>query len=84
MTNSGGIHVTPSAFLAAMFMSLFVIYGFDTASTLAVTAVLNPASIELTHGSGSFPLCLAPVNDWFVVPPSGGFGENRLKAELRT
>jgi amino acid transporter len=27
--------VTPSVFLAAMFMSLFVIYGFDTASTLA-------------------------------------------------
>ena len=24
-----------STFLAAMFMSLFVIYGFDTASTLA-------------------------------------------------
>ncbi len=35
VTNSGGIHVGPSAFLAAMFMSLFVIYGFDTASTLA-------------------------------------------------
>src|SRR5262245_50827291 len=35
VTNSAGIHVTPSAFLAAMFMSLFVIYGFDTASTLA-------------------------------------------------
>jgi len=27
--------VTASSFLAAMFMSLFVIYGFDTASTLA-------------------------------------------------
>jgi urea carboxylase system permease len=35
VTNSGGIHVTLPAFLAAMFMSLFVIYGFDTASTLA-------------------------------------------------
>ena len=33
--NSGGIPVTGSTFLAAMFMSLFVIYGFDTASTLA-------------------------------------------------
>ena len=33
--NSGGIHVKPSVFLAAMFMSLFVIYGFDTASTLS-------------------------------------------------
>jgi amino acid transporter len=33
--NSGGFHVGPSSFLAAMFMSLFVIYGFDTASTLA-------------------------------------------------
>jgi amino acid transporter len=27
--------LTPSTFLVAMFMSLFVIYGFDTASTLA-------------------------------------------------
>src|SRR6266851_2471450 len=33
--NSAGFHVGPSSFLAAMFMSLFVIYGFDTASTLA-------------------------------------------------
>jgi amino acid transporter len=35
VTNSGGIPVKGSTFLAAMFMSLFVIYGFDTASTLA-------------------------------------------------
>ena len=35
ITNSAGIHVAPNTFLAAMFMSLFVIYGFDTASTLA-------------------------------------------------
>jgi amino acid transporter len=35
VTNSGGFHVGPNSFLAAMFMSLFVIYGFDTASTLA-------------------------------------------------
>ncbi len=33
--NSAGIHINSSTFLAAMFMSLFVIYGFDTASTLA-------------------------------------------------
>jgi amino acid transporter len=33
--DSAGIPVTGSTFLAAMFMSLFVIYGFDTASTLA-------------------------------------------------
>jgi amino acid transporter len=32
---SGGAHVTGGIFLVAMFMSLFVIYGFDTASTLA-------------------------------------------------
>ena len=32
---TGDAGVTPSLFLAAMFMSLFVIYGFDTASTLA-------------------------------------------------
>ena len=32
---SAGLHVTGSTFLVAMFMSLFVIYGFDTASTLA-------------------------------------------------
>src|SRR5437667_769353 len=35
MTNSAGIPVNGSTFLAAMFMSLFVIYGFDTAATLA-------------------------------------------------
>src|SRR5512140_1294982 len=35
VTNSAGFHVAPNTFLAAMFMSLFVIYGFDTASTLA-------------------------------------------------
>ncbi len=35
VTNSAGFHVAPNSFLAAMFMSLFVIYGFDTASTLA-------------------------------------------------
>src|SRR6476646_2677625 len=33
--NSGGQEVNFSTFMAAMFMSLFVIYGFDTASTLA-------------------------------------------------
>ncbi|MEA2520366.1 MAG: hypothetical protein QOI81_12 [Actinomycetota bacterium] len=32
---SGGTHVTASNFLVGMFMSLFVIYGFDTAGTLA-------------------------------------------------
>jgi amino acid transporter len=35
VTNSGGLHVGFGSFMAAMFMSLFVIYGFDTASTLA-------------------------------------------------
>ena len=35
VTNSAGFTVNGSTFLAAMFMSLFVIYGFDTASTLA-------------------------------------------------
>ncbi len=35
ITNPAGFKVTGSSFLAAMFMSLFVIYGFDTASTLA-------------------------------------------------
>jgi len=35
VTNSAGFRVEPASFLAAMFMSLFVIYGFDTASTLS-------------------------------------------------
>jgi len=35
VTNSAGFKVNGSTFLAAMFMSLFVIYGFDTASTLS-------------------------------------------------
>jgi urea carboxylase system permease len=33
--HSGSTSVTTSTFLLAMFMSLFVIYGFDTAATLA-------------------------------------------------
>src|ERR1700689_5112992 len=35
VTNSGGLHVGFGEFFLAMFMSLFVIYGMDTASTLA-------------------------------------------------
>jgi urea carboxylase system permease len=35
VTKSAGLPIKPSTFLAAMFMSLFVIYGFDTASTLS-------------------------------------------------
>jgi urea carboxylase system permease len=35
VTNNAGLHLAPNTFLVAMFMSLFVIYGFDTASTLA-------------------------------------------------
>jgi amino acid transporter len=35
VVHSGGLHVGPNTFLVAMFMSLFVIYGFDTASTLS-------------------------------------------------
>ncbi|HXS66312.1 MAG TPA: amino acid permease [Streptosporangiaceae bacterium] len=39
VTNAGGLHTSflhgNNSFLIAMFMSLFVIYGFDTASTLA-------------------------------------------------
>jgi urea carboxylase system permease len=33
--DTGGSGLTGSSFLVAMFMSLFVVYGFDTASTLA-------------------------------------------------
>ena len=39
LTNTGGLHISfltgSNSFVLAMFMSLFVIYGFDTASTLA-------------------------------------------------
>ena len=39
VNNPGDAHITflsgPNSFVAGMFMSLFVIYGFDTASTLA-------------------------------------------------
>src|SRR5882724_86535 len=35
VTQTGGQTLTFGTFTAAMFMSLFVIYGFDTASTLA-------------------------------------------------
>ena len=44
-------------FLAAMFMSLFVIYGFDTASTLAEETKnprrLTPRVLELALRSGA-------------------------------
>src|SRR5207237_3286709 len=33
--HTGGTSLTSGTFLVAMFMSLYVIYGFDTASTLA-------------------------------------------------
>ncbi len=33
--DAGGASITPAYFLVGMFMSLYVIYGFDTASTLA-------------------------------------------------
>ena len=33
--HTGGTSLTTGTFLVAMFMSLYVIYGFDTASTLA-------------------------------------------------
>jgi amino acid transporter len=35
ITKSGGASTTPAFFLVGMFMSLYVIYGFDTASTLS-------------------------------------------------
>jgi amino acid transporter len=35
LTNAGASKLTASTFLVGMFMSLFVIYGFDTAGTLA-------------------------------------------------
>jgi len=35
VTNTGGLHLGIGSFFLAMFMSLFVIYGMDTASTLA-------------------------------------------------
>jgi urea carboxylase system permease len=35
ITHTGGTNATVGTFLIAMFMSLFVIYGFDTAATLA-------------------------------------------------
>jgi urea carboxylase system permease len=35
ITNTGGLHLGFGSFFLAMFMSLFVIYGMDTASTLA-------------------------------------------------
>ena len=33
--DTGGTNLTVGTFLVAMFMSLYVIYGFDTASTLS-------------------------------------------------
>jgi urea carboxylase system permease len=41
--DTGGAKLSPGTFLIAMFMSLFVIYGFDTASTLA-EETRNPRS----------------------------------------
>src|SRR5438132_11022757 len=50
--DTGGTSLTTGTFLVAMFMSLYVIYGFDTASTLAEEA--NSTRTEAPHaGSGS-------------------------------
>jgi amino acid transporter len=43
ITKSGGASITVPFFLVGMFMSLYVIYGFDTASTLA-EETRNPRS----------------------------------------
>jgi amino acid transporter len=43
IVHSGGASITPAYFLVGMFMSLYVIYGFDTASTLA-EETRNPRS----------------------------------------
>jgi amino acid transporter len=57
VTNSGGLPVNFGSFFAAMFMSLFVIYGFDTASTLAEETnqprIMAPRAV-LTSVAGAF------------------------------
>src|ERR1700721_1495370 len=52
VTKSAGIPVNGSTFLAAMFMSLFVIYGFDTASTLS-EETKDPRGAAPTRGRDS-------------------------------
>ena len=84
VTNSAGFHVNGSTFLAAMFMSLFVIYGFDTASTLAEETRdprRNAPKAVLFSVIGAFI-----IGGVFLLgalrrdPESGHRGEGRLRA----
>jgi hypothetical protein len=52
VTNSAGLPVTGSTFLAAMFMSLFVIYGFDTASTLSDRRLHHRGRVPARNADG--------------------------------
>jgi amino acid transporter len=89
VTNTGGLHITAltgtNSFAIGMFMSLFVIYGFDTASTLAEEtrdprraapkAVLFSVIGAFIIGGVFLLACLMAIpNMHAAITGNGGFG----------
>src|SRR3989440_3420307 len=85
--HTGGTSLTTGTFLVAMFMSLYVIYGFDTASTLA-EETKNPRAEapKAVIGSviGAFPIravflfaCLLAIPN-LPAAIKGGFGPSAI------
>src|SRR3989440_6955595 len=85
--HTGGTSLTTGTFLVAMFMSLYVIYGFDTASTLS-EETRNPRTEapKAVLGSviGAFPIravflfaCLLAIPN-LPAAIKGGFGPSAI------
>ena len=87
VTNGGGLPVNFGHFFAAMFMSLFVIYGFDTASTLAEETNdprrMAPRAV-LTSVAGAFVIGGIFLVALLIAIPNlhsaiaGGFGPSNI------
>src|SRR6266481_4685982 len=85
--DSGGQSVTTGTFLIAMFMSLYVIYGFDTASTLAEEtrnprteapkAVLGSVIGAFVIGAVFLFACLLAIPN-LPAAIKGGFGPSAI------
>src|SRR5439155_8941421 len=85
--HSQGLPLSGGAFLTAMFMSLFVIYGFDTAGTLA-EETRNPRveAPRATVGSIVGALIIGAIFLWgtLMAVPGGAAGMRKLAGPLTT
>ena len=85
--HTGGTSLTTGTFLVAMFMSLYVIYGFDTASTLseetrnprveAPKAVIASVIGAFVIGAVFLYACLLAIPD-MKAAIAGGFGPAQI------